>query len=623
MERILEGLITYTEDPKKIIEFFIIYPPADPSLENNSSSPDLLSRIKDLEAQVTEKDSKLTNLLNQLKELDSSNSSLSFELEEKTIEISALRQSLQSCQSELGTVQQQLSSTTTQLDQKSLQCQKLQKAFNDLKNNRKTAEVLLEKQETMNKDLISKNVKFEKQAQDLEKRNQENLKIIQKLKDEIQGSNDLSKLRDEQIKSIIKKVKILEGEKIKLTEEVRKRDAAIKKVHEGNGEHVEVVVERPQNPPKEMKKVMEMLAVKDNEIKMMKDMIKSFQVKQHKVQSKEPAGKSVKLPPINSEKPVKKNERSIRFRDPSQTSLKNLSKVDSFVGSKNRKPGPIAGKQKFKTLFTENEDLPISPMGASVSKSPLLGANDDEVFEELKSSLGYAKVEKKGFPVVSKKLEKFIEVKDVRRKKLDFGGEDIDKDGERYGQGGFGGVLSENSPYKESVFEDEVRIETENNEKVELGDQGLSKGSEIEFGFGFGDRVQGVKNNRVGNSEEKNEFVGKFEEDNREFGRNSEKSVNREETWGNNEVNWENTEEKLENLSNKEENWEKNEDKTEKLINKEEEKEEILSYREEEGEGEEKFSNKEEVAEALSVKEENFNAYENINEYSGENFEDL
>lgn len=615
MERVLEGLITYTENKKRLIEFFIIYPPVDPSPEKNSISSDFLQKIQDLEAEVTEKDFKLITLSQQLADLTSTNSSLSFELEEKTIEFSTLQDSLESCQSELASTLQQLSSTTNQLDQKSLQCQKLQKAFNDLKNNRKTAEVLLEKQETMNKDLISKNVKLEKQVQDLEKKNQENLKMIQKLKEEILGSAELSKQRDEQIRSIIKKVKILEAEKIKLNEEVRKKDGVIKKIQEGTAEQVEVVLERPLNPPKEMKKVMEMLAVKDNEIKMMKDMIKSFQVKQNKAQSNQPAGKSVKLPPINAEKPGKKNDRSIRFRDPSQTSLKNLSKVDSFVVNKNRKPGPIAGKQKFKALFTENEDLQSSPNGSFVNKSPLLGANDDEVYEELKNNLGYAKNEKKGFPVVSKKLEKFIENKDVGRKKLDFSDEGANKYEGRFGESGFGGVYSEKSLNKESVFEDEVRIETENNEKLEFDDKRASKESEI----GFVDRVREIENNQAKNVKENNEYAEKYEEDIKDHGRNSEKSVNKDETWGNNEVNGENKEEKVENLSNKEENWENNENIIENLSDKEEKfgnQEETLSN----------VGNKEEIVEVFSVKQEkdeNLNAYENVNEYSEENFEDL
>ncbi|OMJ85436.1 hypothetical protein SteCoe_13279 [Stentor coeruleus] len=264
---------------------------------------------------------------------------------------------------------------TNALEQKSLQCQKLTKTMNDMKNNRKTAEVLLEKQEHMNKDLIERTVKYEKIIQDNEKKLTESLKVIKKLKDEIQANGEIMKQRDDQIKGVIKKVRILENDRNKLMDELKRRDDAIK-TFQSSKQDKPIFIEKTLSPQlrhvgsnNELKKAMELIVEKDNEIKIMKDMIKSFQVKQQRIQISNNIAKNAKLPPItNSEKRTK--SKHIQFKDPSQSSLKSLQDHGSF--KKIRQDTPQMPKNIFKgqEIFPEGRDTEFSPTLISNSETP-------------------------------------------------------------------------------------------------------------------------------------------------------------------------------------------------------------------------------------------------------------
>ena len=75
----------------------------------------------------------------------------------------------------------------------------------------------------MNKGLIDKSVKLEKQLSDSEKKINESSRVIKKLKEEIEVHNEIMKQRDDQIKNVIKRVKIQENENSKLLEEIKKK----------------------------------------------------------------------------------------------------------------------------------------------------------------------------------------------------------------------------------------------------------------------------------------------------------------------------------------------------------------------------------------------------------------
>lgn len=290
---------------------------------------------------------------------------------------------------------------TNALDQKSLQCQKLTKTMNEMKNNRKTAEVLLEKQEHMNKDLIERTVKYEKIIQDNEKKSTEFSKVIKKLKDEIQANGEIMKQRDDQIKAIIKKVRILENDRNRLMDELKKRDEAMKSF-QSSKQDKPIFIEKTSSPQihhggsnNELKKAMELIVEKDNEIKIMKDMIKSFQVKQQRTQASNSLAKNAKLPPITgSEKRTK--SKHIQFKEPSQTSLKSLQDHGSF--KKIRQDTPPMPKNIFKgqELFPENRDAEFSPTPVSNSETPT-DIKNPIVLKDQKGQISERKSDKSDF----------------------------------------------------------------------------------------------------------------------------------------------------------------------------------------------------------------------------------
>ena len=417
MERLVDVSISYTEKIDSILSFKIVYPG-----QNSDKSPDITlknyeDRIKDLENQIKEKDLKILESIIMIAELNDKFSCLAFEVEEKNIEIETLQEAISSQNIQIESLQNMVSELNQFKESKVNQCVKLQKTLNDIKANRKTAEVLLEKQEIMNKELIEKNAKFEKALHDTEKKNLECSKIIQKLKDEINSTAENHKQRDEQIKSILRKIKILESEKVKFIEEIRKKDEIIKKIHSNPKELHEIQVDRTKDS-KDTKKMIEILNMKDNEIKMMKDMIKSFQSRPQKSQNPQ-IQKSIKLPPISGETSKKTSKISVQLKENNQSSFNSLERVESFASSRVRKPTPLNPRRNFKSLFTENEETSINSQNlSSEQQSPkfenLKGQN------ELKKNPSDRKVNSK----VMKNGEIF---KDVQKRKIDFNEEIDDK----------------------------------------------------------------------------------------------------------------------------------------------------------------------------------------------------
>ncbi|OMJ67211.1 hypothetical protein SteCoe_35687 [Stentor coeruleus] len=357
---------------------------------NNFSQPHHPKQLENEDEKINQEIQRLLELENQLKILQQENHELiaktkqkdekiellEFEIQENQAKISQdLTEKLNILSSELNEKTQiienqkqtldenvtKINDLTNALDQKSSQCQKVIKTMNEMKNNRKTAEVLLEKQEHMNKELIEKTVKYEKIIQDNEKKSTEYSKIIKKLKDEIQANGEIMKQRDDQIKAIIKKVKILENDRNRLMDEIKRRDDAMKSF-QSSKQDKPIFIEKTSSPQihhggsnNELKKAMDLIVEKDNEIKIMKDMIKSFHVKQQRSQASNTLAKNTKLPPITGNEKRTKSKH-IQFKEPSQSSLKSLQDHGSF--KKIRQDTPPMPKNIFKgqEIFPENRD---------------------------------------------------------------------------------------------------------------------------------------------------------------------------------------------------------------------------------------------------------------------------
>lgn len=246
---------------------------------------------------------------------------LSQELQEKITYLEATTQELEAANAEQ---EEKIQSLSSALEQKSSQFTKLQNAYKEREKRRSTAEVLLDQQEANNKDLIQKNVLLEKQVQDLEKKNNENNKIIIKLKSDVQSSDDVMGQRDGQVKKVLSKIKQQENDIFKLREDARKKDETIIQLNSTIQILQKAIDDNKQAPKeRELKKALDKVSAKEGELKLMKEMALSWQ-KQHAKNTSSRAKKPVKLPPIAvQETSVIKSpaQQKLRFRENLKTKL--------------------------------------------------------------------------------------------------------------------------------------------------------------------------------------------------------------------------------------------------------------------------------------------------------------
>jgi hypothetical protein len=167
------------------------------------------------------------------------------------------------------------------------------------------AEVLLSKEESTNKKLLENSIRQEKRATELEKRLRELQVYYDRLKEDSRRTEALLAQRDTQMKQLIAKIKTQEKELISAAEELRKRSEHI--------EHLKRSVEtaskeselRSSITSQRMGNPDARLSAKDTELRLMKDMMKSYHVqyrqKANEVQRfKKSTTAGVKLPSLGS-----------------------------------------------------------------------------------------------------------------------------------------------------------------------------------------------------------------------------------------------------------------------------------------------------------------------------------
>ena len=366
MERLVEVSLDYSDNQDKILNFKIYYPEKPEEVNLSDNLKKLQQTIDDLQEKLTEsedrnaqKDKDLSEILFKLQDqaakFSEQNKVKDTKLKGICEQLEASDKKVEAISNDLKIANSKIEELENLLNAKSNMCAKLSKTLKEREKNRSTAEVLLEKQEEMNKDLIEKNVKIDKVLKDSEKKNEEKAKIIKKLKEEITSNNELVNLRDEQIKSVIKKIKSQESEVNKLQEDIKRRDEIIKGLHSNIKDTTPPIEIKPSLVhQKEYKKAMELVNAKESEIKMMKEMLKSYQLKQHRSPAMNSFSKNTKLPPITSqEKQIKSVEKQIKFKEPSKSSLREQ---DLHPYQKVRKDTPPA-KKTFKgvAIFADKE----------------------------------------------------------------------------------------------------------------------------------------------------------------------------------------------------------------------------------------------------------------------------
>ena len=214
------------------------------------------------------------------------------------------------------------------------------KLINTLKNKEKrktTAELMLDEQEKINTDLIEKNAKNDKIIFDQERKINELNRRINNLAAEIKSNDDTFNQRDLQLKKMINKVKTQELEIFHLNEELKLKEKAIVELQKKFKGAKELFL-----PPSnisyqdELKKALEIISNKEEEIKLIKELIKSNQASKHSSISR--SVKNNKLPPItgsSSERTLRPIEKIIRSND--QLDVKISSRMASIGKKSNQK----------------------------------------------------------------------------------------------------------------------------------------------------------------------------------------------------------------------------------------------------------------------------------------------
>lgn len=389
MEKILDIHIGYVDQGVDLIKFCINFTDFHILEISEQELNALNQKIEDLQEQLLN-----SNTLNRQKDMEINE--IKDVIQKKTdifaYKIDEITQKYESTKLELekknketeehtNTIEQHLNTIKEHeetIEKKTSTITKLQKTLKDREKNRTTSEVILEKQQNMNKELIEKNVKLEKQLQDTEKRCNESNKIIKKLKEEIDSYNEIMKQRDDQIKSVIKKVKIQETEMYKLQDDLQKKEELIKSLNSTIKDFsASTSIKTPVINHKDYKKTVEILNSKENEIQLMKEMLKSFQIKQSRPQVSSNINKNPKLPPISNERIPKSVEKHTKFREPNKQSNKFIKPAESlFV--KSRKDTPPA-KRTFKgVVLYPDEDL--------ISDNPNIQDTPDIKFDSIQNN---------------------------------------------------------------------------------------------------------------------------------------------------------------------------------------------------------------------------------------------
>ncbi|CAG9315308.1 unnamed protein product [Blepharisma stoltei] len=367
------------------------------------------SASKDAEIKKLNKQAKQFQI--QIEEKTKNLQELTIDYQEKFRNFEAENQELQSANLDL---EQKIASLSAALEQKTAQYVKLQNAYKEREKRRSTAEVMLDQQETNNKDLIQKNVILEKQVQDLEKKNNENNRIIMKLRADIQSTDEIMGQRDSQVKKVLNKIKQQESEIVKLREENKKKDDTISNL-QIKVDFLEKHLEETKTVYKErdMKKALQQISAKDSELKLMKEMAKNWQLQFKKAADSGKSKKPVKLPPIAiEEKSIEKpSDKKLRFRE--NLRAKNFRKPDE---SKSAESNIISAPG-------ESETSPHKQVRKGTPKPKVQKTSPDSALNSVASSI-------KGFPEIER-----IEVKSDASSGFEFAfrGKSDDKFNEDFG----------------------------------------------------------------------------------------------------------------------------------------------------------------------------------------------
>ena len=228
---------------------------------------------------------------------------------------------------------------------------------------------MLIKQEKMNKELVEANSKLQARNKELEKRVEEYASRYNKVRQDLAQVDEILKERDEQMHKAIKRIKLQDAQICELQKDNRNKETAIAKLQKAmQGMNVDAQKEMNSRMEKELKAAMNNLAARENEVIVLRDLLKSYQ-SQFKQKEYEVIRlkKNFKLPPLKDTNIVSSENHT------STTSLKSTSSIRKIIRIPEiPSPQPIpakASKRYSQDKFDNLNSSLLHPVPDSLSQS--------------------------------------------------------------------------------------------------------------------------------------------------------------------------------------------------------------------------------------------------------------
>jgi hypothetical protein len=259
------------------------------------------------------------------------------------------------------------------------------------------------KQEKMNKELVEANSKLQARNKELEKKVEEYASRYNKVRQDLAQVDEILKERDEQMHKAIKRIKLQDAQICELQKDNRSKETAIAKLHKAmQGLNLDAQKEINSKLEKELKATMNNLAARENEVIVLRDLLKSYQ-SQFKQKEYEVIRlkKNFKLPPLKDTNIVSSENHT------STTSLKSTSSIRKIIRIPEiPSPQPIpakASKRYFQDKLDNLNSSVLHPAPDFLSHSQLSISNHplpvpDTLQDELESSPDLPKREMNNSP---------------------------------------------------------------------------------------------------------------------------------------------------------------------------------------------------------------------------------
>ena len=137
-----------------------------------------------------------------------------------------------------------------------------------------SAEIMLLRQEKVNKELVEMNSKLQRKSKELEKKLEEYSTRYNKLRQEILQIDLILKERDEQMYKALKRIKIQDAQISELQKDNRNKETAVAKLHKAlQGINIDAQRELNFKLEKELKTALCHLAGKEDEVEVLRDLV--------------------------------------------------------------------------------------------------------------------------------------------------------------------------------------------------------------------------------------------------------------------------------------------------------------------------------------------------------------